>query len=676
MAHGLVTEDVFNESQPSGSQEGAVETSPVSVPLKESDQEKRVIYDKEDYRGRITIIEKNNKLSAAIRIIPPASGGDSYSSDDILYILSNLSITAEIQEKKIEEYIAAIGSESNLSEVTIVQGKLPSDGKDGICETLYDADEPYVDKNQKILRITEPEQGTGGEDIYGELVPSKPGRRPKVIAGEHVIEDEHGEFWSEIFGRVVFSDNNISVEKVLFVHVAANSMEAFLSYTGKSKLTAEKIREEIYSKNISSGIDDHAIDFIVSSFNESGTPIKEFLIAKGTPCKQGRDGEIKFLFSQSKGLGLNEYLQDGEIVQGINTIRSVEKDSEIACIIPHIEPSSGKDIYGRIISAQKVKKVKLRPGKNVRASEDGLHFFAESGGKPVLEGDKLSISDVLRISGDLDYTVGNIDFDGVVEIEGDVADGFQVKATKTIFIKGIVGAADLEAGLDIQILGGCNGLERSHITAGGNIEAKYMNEVFVKSQGDILVKNEIVSSHIYCLGRVYVKFGSIRGGEIGAKLGIESLDIGNDVAIKTTLIPGDDFVLNEELKRIDEIIVQKNTEMAEITKRISPLLKNKELLAKLPEDTQQKLKETLEYLKNLRNEKNALNQEKNNAISKALQDALPEVVVYHYIYSGVILKIGKSRRVISSVLEGPLRLFEEEDRVTVEPYSEKKKTRK
>lgn len=453
-------------------------------------------------------------------------------------------------------------------------------------------------------------------------------------------------------------------------------MEATLTYTGSKKLTHSKIKEALYASTIVSGIDDAAINSLIAAFNEHNVPVQDVVVARGTPRQEGRDGELKFFFHQTKGLTPNEYIENGVIIRGTNVIKSVEKDQELACIIPHVDPINGKDIYGRILYARKVRKAKLRPGRNVKVSDDGLHFYADSGGRPILEGDKISVHDVLTIPGDLDYTVGNIDFDGIVEINGDVADGFTVKASKSIIIRGVVGASTIEAGLDIQIQGGCKGLNKAKIISGGNIEAKYIHEFYVRARGDILVKNEIVSCTIESLGRVFVRFGSIRGGILSAKQGIEAFDIGNDIGIKTTLIPGDDFELNAQCAEIDEAIVQKKKELETLSKMIAPFLKNRELIIKLPPEAQQKFKDTIHHIKTLQQEKAALNNQKNALIAQSLRDAIPEVVVMHYIHHGVILKIGSSRRVISSVLEGPLRLHEENDRITVEPYSEKRRTKR
>ncbi len=471
------------------------------------------------------------------------------------------------------------------------------------------------------------------------------------------------------------------VRKVFEIRVSDDRMEASLTCSGLEKnMSREKIMAELSARRIVYGIDDLAVDYIVSSYNSAGKPIKDHTIAKGTPCNNGRNGEIKYYFDRTDGPSYKEN-KDGSIdVRETNVVQCVKEGSEIACIIPHEDPVAGKDVYGKIIPPPKVRKVSLKTARNVKASDDGLHFFAEVNGQPIVEADRMgpriSVTEVFSVSGDLDLSVGNIDFDGTVEIGGDIEDGYKIKATKSIIVHGLVGASSLYAGLDIKIYGGCNGKEQADIKCGRDIEAKYINETSVEARGNVTAKNEIVNSNIIALGRVNVKTGSIRGGKTTAKRGIEAFDFGSDMGIKTVLIPGKDFELEEKCNKIDEKIIETNREVDTIEKRIAPIVKNRELLQKLTKEQHEKLKETLSYLSKLREEKDSLNKKKNILITEAMKDAVPEVVVNHFIYHGVLLKIGDLRREISSQLEGPLRLFEEKERITVEPLSDRGKDEK
>lgn len=633
--------------------------------------ETKVIFDRDLAKGRVTISESLDKTKAFMSIVPSAPG-EIFSPEEVFKIIRNLGICTVVKEQNISVALDLLTKKYSTTEsLVIAEGRPPANGQDGSCEILFDQQSPVVDKGSVLLRISGPTAGQDGEDIYGNIIQARQGRPCSVKTADNVAINEANQLISEVYGEVVFADNILSVQKLLTLKVSSDRMKASISYIGTSKLQPERIKDELYANMITSGIDSSQIESAIQSFNTDGTPIRELVVVRGTPPKEGRDGQIQFFYTTGE---LPRYTEqdDGSInIHETNIVQTVREGTHLATLVPHVDPLPGKDVYGKLIPVRKVKKVALRPGKNVRASEDGLQFFAQAGGLPILDGDKISVNDLLSIKGDIDYSVGNIDFDGVVEIGGDVDDGFKVKATKNIIIRGMVSACNLESGLDIQIQGGCNGKEQATIICGRNIQTKYLNEVTVQSKGDIIVKNEIVNSNIQTLGRVIVKKGSIRGGRIGAKKGIEAFDVGSDIGVRTTLVPGEDFELIEACKGIDERIIKINEEVEGINKMIAPLLKNRELLPKLPDEQRHKIKDTITYLKGLQEEKESLNVTKSNMITASMQDALPEAVVYHYAHHGVLLKIGKSRREIASLIEGPLRLYEDRERVTVEPYGEK-----
>ena len=629
----------------------------------------RQIYCESTGRGTLTVTETANRTMAFVSI-QPSESGPRFSPGDVRSVLTGLGITAVIREKDIQGALQSLYEENRpLENLPAAQGLNPVAGTNGTCEVLFDRNEPFAEKQQVLLRIGDPAGGQPGRDIYGNTIPPCTGTRPRITPGENVFESEDGsEILSDAEGMITFDGTSISVRKVLEIGVSDDRMQASLSYTGQHALSAKMIRDELHACGVVSGIDNHAIDFITSTFAAGGKPVSNFPVARGTACRNGRDGTVTFSFETGTEPVYTEK-DDGSIdIRETHIARSVQQGTEIATIVPHVDPVPGKDVSGKVISAPRVRKVVLKAGKNVEVSKDGLHFFAQKNGRPILEADKVSISEIFSIQGNLDLSVGNIDFDGVVEIGGDVEDGFMVKASRSIIIHGLVSACCLEAGLDIQVMGGCNGKGQSLITCGGNFEARYINEASIRCKGDVRIKNEIVNSSVTSLGRVVVKTGSIRGGTVIAKKGIECHDVGSDMGVKTVLVPGQNYELNEKCTEIDSRIIEINNEMSTIGKRIAPLTKNRELIAKLPRDQRSKLKETIDYLHTLTSDKASLNQTKSGLIDESLRDAVPEVVVYHFVYQGTLLKIGASRREIGSQIEGPLRLYEEDERVTVEPY--------
>jgi uncharacterized protein (DUF342 family) len=82
-------------------------------------------------------------------------------------------------------------------------------------------------------------------------------------------------------------------------------------------------------------------------------------------------------------------------------------------------------------------------GNNVNISEDGLTLSAAIEGCLFWKAGQLTVDVIYHISGDVDYSTGNVKFDGAILIDGDVRSGFRVDATGSIYINGSVEAAEV-----------------------------------------------------------------------------------------------------------------------------------------------------------------------------------------------------------------------------------------
>ena len=71
-------------------------------------------------------------------------------------------------------------------------------------------------------------------------------------------------------------------------------------------------------------------------------------------------------------------------------------------------------------------------------SEDGNTYYAAIDGKVEYCNYDLRIVNVLDISGDVDLNIGNIDFNGDVNITGNVITGVTIRAMGSIYIGGYV----------------------------------------------------------------------------------------------------------------------------------------------------------------------------------------------------------------------------------------------
>jgi uncharacterized protein (DUF342 family) len=94
------------------------------------------------------------------------------------------------------------------------------------------------------------------------------------------------------------------------------------------------------------------------------------------------------------------------------------------------------------------------------------------------------------------YETGNIDFDGSVVVDKDIADRFVVKAGGDVQVGGGVGRATVEAGGNVLLKRGINGGSEGHIDCGGNLFAKYVESSTIVCKGHVFVEEAIMHSRV------------------------------------------------------------------------------------------------------------------------------------------------------------------------------------
>jgi uncharacterized protein (DUF342 family) len=229
-------------------------------------------------------------------------------------------------------------------------------------------------------------------------------------------------------------------------------------------------------------------------------------------------------------------------------------------LLPPGRGTPGRSILGSPILAREGKAFTLKLGKNVRYGDDGVCLYAETAGRVCIRGEEVSIEEIYQISGDVNFKIGNIDFNGYVEVRGDILDGFKVKA-KGLKVQGNIGVCQIETAGDLAFCG-MNGQGKGTIVCGGTLTANFIYETTVESAGDLLVDAEIRSCHIHSLGAIKVNKGGIAGGECVALAGVEAAALGSVTSLHTNIIAGANYrdleELNQRFNDLKELIARFN----------------------------------------------------------------------------------------------------------------------
>ncbi|WP_303883218.1 DUF342 domain-containing protein [Acetomicrobium mobile] len=237
----------------------------------------------------------------------------------------------------------------------------------------------------------------------------------------------------------------------------------------------------------------------------------------------------------------------------LGAVINVFKGQVLAEKIPPKQGRDGINVLGKPIKAKQARDKNLPKGNNTEISEDGLKLIAAIDGNLVVRDGKLHVMPVYEVDGDVDYSVGNVNFIGSVLIKGSVRDGFTVIAGSDIQVGGVVEAANLRASGRILIRGGIRGMGRAHIEAESDIIALFIDQSYVKSNNNVIVERSIMHSTVMATEKITVmggRRGVIVGGSCSAGFEISCVTLGSEMGTKTEVQVGIIPSLQQELKII------------------------------------------------------------------------------------------------------------------------------
>ena len=300
---------------------------------------------------------------------------------------------------------------------------------------------------------------------------------------------------------------------------------------------------------------------------ENPNPKESWTIARGDPPRPRNKATIVYHFDTDpmkigtlKKTGYMDYKDRGRIPQvKEGTLVAEKKLGE--------EGHPGTDIFGQPVPPPRIQDLRLRYGKGVKLSKDGMRAIARTDGRPVLSSNgQVHVFEELHIKGDIGIRTGHVDFDGRIEVEGIVSDGYRVKGGSLCTQEIHMAQVDIVG--DVIVLGGING---SRIKVGGNLRARYIHQSTIQVKGDVIINRDLSNSTITSGGTVIVDNGKILTSTISARHGIKAVDIGSKMSPTCALTVG----LNQEIQDIIEKtkaeIKAKETRQKELGKKIEDL---------------------------------------------------------------------------------------------------------
>lgn len=328
---------------------------------------------------------------------------------------------------------------------------------------------------------------------------------------------------------------------------------------GGKELDREELEQALAHEQVSYGVDDALLDRLPTDPNRY---FRLFPIARGTPPQHGADGKVVELFPRTVERTFATDESNRVDYTTMTLFHTVEKDSVICRIVPPAEGVPGRTVQDREIPARDGRAATVPKGRNTYFSEDGSALLAAVSGQVEFSGRSFQVKPLLEISGNVDFSTGNINYVGDVHIQGDICAGFTVRAMGSITVDGVVEACSVEAGGDLVVARGVQGDNQAVIRAQRNIFSKYLENctVYVKNT---LHTDCIINCDVYCDGVVEVRSGRMKiiGGTIRAAQEVSAGTIGSRTETRTDIILGGqpcgdldyDLLVKEAQETADEI---------------------------------------------------------------------------------------------------------------------------
>lgn len=383
----------------------------------------------------------------------------------------------------------------------------------------------------------------------------------------------------------------------------------------------------------------------------AGAPIV-LPVGEGVPARPPKDARAEWHIRRERETTMR---QDGRVdYYEQSSVIQVRKGDRILTLVPPEEGAPGSDIFGKPIPVNPARPSNVRRGDHVSLDPDGATFTAASGGGLVIRGDVVSVETVLKIEGDMDFSVGNVDFVGDVVVAKSVLDNFTLRVGGNLTVHGNVGAAEVECQGAVTVQGGITGRERGGVKARGPVRVKYLNSANVQSGQDVAADAEILNSRVEALGRVAA--GGIVGGEVIARLAVDAGMLGSAMQVATSVVIGVDYTVEARTRRLREELAPLHREIAAVTANIAPYMEDPQRIAHLPPNRREQLKDTLLKLKEHKRRSAEIEHElaQHDIGTRALKGS---VLVRRMIHPGVTVRIGGCRRSFTQEVPGPVRLL-------------------
>jgi len=401
-----------------------------------------------------------------------------------------------------------------------------------------------------------------------------------------------------MYVKVAEFDHKPQYDTMATVEVDDSEMRVFLTAhppgEGGADLTIDSYKSLLVQQRVYYGIKEE----FLAEFADRPVYREKVEVAEGLRPVNGKDAYIDYKFEtdQTK-IRLKEGTNGRVNFKELNIIQNVVQNQPLAKKMPPEDGVDGKTVTGKILPARSGIDIPMPLGTNVHVGDDGDTIVSDINGQVILANGKINVEPVYTVEGDVNLKTGNIIFLGTVIINGNVEDGFSVKAAGNIEVKGTVARAELDAEGDIIIYQGINGKSGGRIRAGRSLWSRFIENANVEVGNMVVVTDGIINSNVDAIKSIICqgKRANIMGGRLRAGEEINAKVLGNSTSGTETICEvGFDPHSKIDLEHLQAEKAAAEEELDSIKLDLQTLINTKKQRKTLPEDKEAYLQELMD----------------------------------------------------------------------------------
>ncbi len=301
---------------------------------------------------------------------------------------------------------------------------------------------------------------------------------------------------------------NQRLDRLFDYQISETRLEAFVVMKSEplEDISAHNLKNWIRLAGIRFGI---TSDTQITEFLSNGQAKDRFLIARGVPPEQGKDGTLELLF-------------DGEEPPHSSRLPAlVRKGEVIARRTPHIQGTPGRNVFGDLVHPDKVNDALPEKGRGVESVDD-ISYIAAIDGHPVFYRNRTLFVTPLPLEAPLSIINGDVEEDtgdqykaDTLEILGSVCPGAVVHCRELRIWHNLLGHVFVSGDVDVK----------GTVGTGSSPDAPGADQASIQALGNVVVNSHIENATITTNGRVQAQGGDIISSTIQAQRGIFAKNI-------------------------------------------------------------------------------------------------------------------------------------------------------